>query len=77
MTESTSGDTDVHDLSHGVIHALATLDVSALSSEQLRRLNAALLHAGEDVAREIRNRADDDPAGDTVRVPSPRLDHPR
>ena len=77
MADSETRDTDLHDLSLGVIHALAVLDVAALSYVQLRRLNAALLHAGEDVAREIRQRSENDLGGDTVRVPSPRLDHPR
>ena len=77
MAESTTRETDVHDLSLGVIHALAMLDVKALSYVQLRRLNAALLHAGDDVSQEIRARADEDLSGDTVRVPSPRMDHPR
>jgi hypothetical protein len=67
----------VHDLTLGVIHALALLDVKALSYMQLRRLNAALVHAGEDVARETAARSARDNGGDTVRVSSPRFDRPR
>lgn len=77
MVDADTRETDIRDLTLGVIHALGMLDVKALSYVQLRRLNAALLHAGDDVSREIRTRTDEDVSGDTVRVPSPRLDHPR
>ena len=42
-------ETDIHDLSLGVIHALRMLDESALSYSQLRRLYAALKHTTEQV----------------------------
>lgn len=77
IIDADTRETDIHDLSLGAIHALGMLDVKALSYVQLRRLNAALLHAGDDVNREIRTRTEEDLSGDTVRVPSPRLDHPR
>lgn len=77
MVDADTRDTEIQDLSLSVIRALSMLDVSELSHAQLRRLNAALLHAGDDVAREIRSRGSEDLSGDTVRVPSPRLDHPR
>lgn len=45
-------ESDVHDLSLSVIHALAMVDVRALSYVQLRRLYAALTHACEKVQQE-------------------------
>ena len=64
-------ETDLHDLSLGVIHALALVDVSALSYVQLRRLYAALTHAKEQVARETALRTGDAIDGDTVTVSIP------
>lgn len=52
MAGSRIHETDVHDLSLSVIHALAMVDVRALSYVQLRRLYAALTHASEKVQRE-------------------------
>ena len=69
-------ETDVHDLSLSVIHALALVDVKALSYHQLRRLNAALVHAGEEAARETALRYEAE-SGDTVRVTSPKYEQPR
>ena len=71
MAKQIQRETEVHDLSLGVIHALALVDVKALSYVQLRRLYAALTHASEDVGAEISQRSGDDAGGDTVRVPSP------
>lgn len=70
MSDSKIHESDVHDLSLGVIHALAMVDVKALSYLQLRRLNAALTHACEAVAKEAERRAETDNSGDTVRVQS-------
>ena len=53
-------ETDLHDLSLSVIHALALVDVTALSYVQLRRLYAALTHAKEVVAREMAARSGDE-----------------
>jgi hypothetical protein len=77
MSKDKLHESDVHDLSLGVIHALSMLDVKVLSYMQLRRLNAALIHAAEDVARETAERSDSDKLGDTVRVTSPRFNQPR
>ena len=77
MTDSKTLDTEVQDLSLGVIHALSMIDVKVLSNVQLRRLNAALMHAGEAVGKETALRAENDKGGDTVRVPSRKIDQPR
>lgn len=61
-------ESDVHDLTLSVIHALAMVDVKALSYMQLRRLYAALTHARDSVEAETRVRTDLANAGDTVRV---------
>lgn len=76
MTNSDTLDTDIHDLSLGTIHALSILDVKVLSYLQLRRLDAALTKAVEDVSKESMLRAASDNGGDTVRAPSPRFDQP-
>ncbi len=65
-------ETDVHDLSLGVIHALRVVDVKALSYAQLRRLYAALVHASNDVDGELAKRSGDATLGETVRIRSPR-----
>jgi len=64
-------ETNVHDLSLGVIHALEMVDVKAMSYVQLRRLYAALRHKIDDVSEELEKRAGSDKSGDTVRVQSP------
>jgi hypothetical protein len=76
MTNSDTLDTDIHDLSLGAIHALSILDVKILSYLQLRRLGAALDNALESVSKETMLRAASENGGDTVRVPSPRIDQP-
>ena len=53
------------------IDSLESLDCMALSFVQLRRVNAALLDAGERVAAETARRANEDALGDTVRVAIP------
>lgn len=70
-------ETDVHDLSLGVIHALKLVDVSALSYVQLRRLYAALVQATNDVDEEIAQRSESTNAlGETVRIHAPKRDVP-
>lgn len=69
---SPTHETDVHDLSLGVIHAVAMLDVKALSYVQLRRLYAALLHASDSVEAEILERSGGASLGETVRIKSPK-----
>ena len=71
MTDNSTRETDLHDLSLGVIHALAIVDVKSLSYMQLRRLYAALTHSSDDVATELARRSERDAAGDTVRIPIP------
>jgi hypothetical protein len=65
-------ETDIHDLTLGVIHAIKMLDVSALSYVQLRRLYAAVIHATKLVDEEIAKRSQAENLGETVRIPSPR-----
>lgn len=65
-------ETNVHDLTLGVIHALKMVDVSALSYVQLRRLYAALVATTNRVDEEIVKRSDGDNLGETVRIQSPK-----
>ncbi len=65
-------ETDTHDLTLGVIHAVKMLDVTALSYVQLRRLNAALTHLSTEVDKEIAKRSEVETLGKTVRISSPR-----
>jgi hypothetical protein len=65
-------ETDIHDLSLGVIHAVKRLDVSALSYVQLRRLYAALIYTTKAVDDEITKRSDGSELGETVRIQSPK-----
>jgi hypothetical protein len=71
MAERSTHESDVHDLSLGVIHALAMVDVKALSYMQLRRLFASLTHALEGVEQETLRRSDKVETGDTVNVRRP------
>jgi hypothetical protein len=61
------------DGSQAVVDALSTLEFSGLSYVQLHRLQKVLQQAYADVAAEVRQRADSDASGDTVKVPSPNL----
>jgi hypothetical protein len=71
--ENPTHETDVHDLSLGVIHALRVVDVKALSYVQLRRLYAALVASMTDVDDEIAKRSETtNVLGETVRIQSPR-----
>ncbi len=68
-------ETDVHDLSLGVIHALRIVDVKALSYVQLRRLYAALVQASNEVDSEIAQRSEStNSLGETVRIHAPKRD---
>lgn len=69
--EPNTHESDVHDLSLGIIHALAMVDVKALSYVQLRRLFASLTHALEDVEAETVRRSEEVDTGDTVNVRRP------
>ena len=70
MTDDTL-ETDIHDLSLSVIHALSMVKARKLSYVQLRRLYAALVHATDEVESEITRRADSGSLGETVRIQSP------
>lgn len=70
--DKSAHETNVHDLSLGVIHALRMVDVEALSYAQLRRLYAALVHATNDVDGELGKRSGDAKLGETVRITSPK-----
>ena len=61
------------DGSQAVIDALSTINFAGLSYVQLHRLQKILLEASADVALEVKQRADSDASGDTVKVPSPNL----
>jgi hypothetical protein len=71
MAGQSTRETDIHDLSLSVIHALAMVDVKVLSYMQLRRLYAALTHAREDVEQETLRRTDGGLSGDTVNIRRP------
>jgi hypothetical protein len=73
MASQNTRETDVHDLSLSVIHALAMVDVKVLSYIQLRRLYAALTHARDDVEQETLRRTDGGLSGDTVNLPRPDI----
>jgi len=73
MADHNTRETDIHDLSLSVIHALAMVDVKVLSYMQLRRLFAALTHARDDVEQETLRRTDGGLSGDTVNVRRPDL----
>ncbi len=75
--DNSTHETDVHDLSLGVIQALRIVDVEALSYVQLRRLYAALVAATNDVDAEIAKRSESTTSlGETVRFVSPRRREP-
>jgi hypothetical protein len=73
MADHSTRETDIHDLSLSVIHALAMVDVKVLSYMQLRRLFAALTHARDDVEQETLRRTDGGVAGDTVTLRRPDM----
>ena len=69
MAKSKTSKTDVQDPSCKVIQAIDQVDLKALSYTQLRRLHATAIQAVDDVNEELKLRAEDDNAGDTVRIP--------
>jgi hypothetical protein len=73
MADRSTRETDIHDLSLSVIHALAMVDVKVLSYMQLRRLFAALTHARDDVEQETLRRTDGGVSGDTVTLRRPDM----
>ena len=77
MSAAEIDDTNVQDVSLNVIRALGTLDVKSQSYVQLRRLSAALIQVGDQVATETSQRADSDNSGDTISVSSPQFELPR
>ncbi len=73
MSESTTQNPVDNDSTKNITDALETLDVSALSDVQLRRLHAALTYMHEALAKETESRAENDDSGDTVRVASAKM----
>ena len=71
MTNSKRKKVDVQDPSRELIQAIDQMDLKALSYTQLRRLYATVMQAVEHIDEELTLRAEDDNAGDTVRVPIP------
>jgi hypothetical protein len=71
MADSKTSQTDVQDGSQHLIQAIEQIDLNALSYNQLRRLCATVMQAVDDVNEELTIRAEEDNAGDTVRVPVP------
>lgn len=69
MAKSKTIKTDVQNTSSEVIQAIDQVDLKALSYIQLRRLYATVMQAVDDVDEELKFRAQEDNAGDTVRVP--------
>ncbi len=61
-------ETDIHDLTLGVIHAVKMLDVSAMSYVQLRRLYAAVIHTTKLVDAEILKRSRGENLAETVQM---------
>jgi len=73
MSESTTQNPADNDSTKNITDALETLEVSALSDVQLRRLHAALTYMHEALAKETECRAENDASGDTVRVASAKM----
>jgi hypothetical protein len=71
MADSKTSQSDVQDASQDVVQAIQQVDLKALSYIQLRRLYATVMQAIDDVNEELTIRAEEDNAGDTVRVPVP------
>lgn len=65
-------ETDIHDLSLGVIHALRMIDTRAMSYAQLRRLYAALVKTTADVEREIGERSGQHKLAESARFRMPK-----
>ena len=73
MTETAKHETLETDPSSDALENLEKLDLAALSFIQLRRLHNALKQVSNEVDQETQRRAAEDSAGDTVRVPSPKM----
>ena len=71
MTDSKTSETDAQDVLQDAIQAIEQVDLKTLSYIQLRRLYAIVTQAVDNVNEELTIRADEDNAGDTVRVPVP------
>ncbi len=69
MAKSNNTDTDAKDPSLETIQAIEQVDLKALSYTQLRRLLATVTQALADLNEELTLRAEDDNAGDTVKIP--------
>lgn len=69
MAKSKTIKTGIQDPSSEVIQVIDQVDLKALSYIQLRRLYATVMQAVDDVDEELKLRAQEDNAGDTVRVP--------
>ncbi len=65
-------ETDIQDLTLGVIQAVKMLDVSALSYVQLRHLYAAVTHTTKLVDDEIAKRSQGENLAETVQMMSPK-----
>jgi hypothetical protein len=61
------------DQAQTAVDALSLLDLHKLSYIQLHRLQKILLQVSADVAAETERRAEAGAAGDTVKVPSPKI----
>ncbi len=69
MAKSKKADTEVKDPSLESIQAIEHADLNTFSYTQLRRLRKTIMQAIDDVNEELKLRAADDNAGDTVRIP--------
>lgn len=69
MAKSKTIDSGAKDPSLEVIQAIENTDLKALSYIQLRRLYATVMQAVDEVDEELKLRAAEDNAGDTVKVP--------
>lgn len=71
MADSKTNETEAQDASQDAIQAIEQVDLKTLSYIQLRRLYATVMQAVDNLNEELVIRADEDNAGDTVRVPVP------
>jgi hypothetical protein len=71
MADPKTSQRDVSDPSQSIIKAIEQIDLKSMTYTQLRRMYATVMQAVDDVNEELTVRAEDDNAGDTVRVPVP------
>jgi hypothetical protein len=71
MADPKTSQHDVSDPSQSIIEAIEQIDLKSMTYTQLRRMYATVMQAVDDVNEELTVRAEDDNAGDTVRVPVP------